>query len=173
MKHHNKGFTLVELIVGSAIMGILALAAMGFMSTGARTYSSVNYTLRLQYESQLALAQLQTYLLDCNDSIEWDDATDTLSVIQTAASGDRTLYVFQYDSVNQCLYFGSGDPASTVTAADLLAEHLTDFSANIAADATTAKSITLELTFQRQTKSYTGTQTIALRNHPTVLVGGT
>ena len=78
MRKNNRGFTLVELIVSTAILGIIAVAASAFMVTGTRTYSSLNYTVRLQYEAQLAMAQLQEYTIDCTDGIAWDATEQTL-----------------------------------------------------------------------------------------------
>ena len=158
----NQGFTLVELIVASAIMGIVALASAGFLSAGARTYRSVNYSLRLQYESQLTMAQLQEYLIDCNGGIVWD-GTD-LYVLNVSAD---TLHCFRYSHTDQTLYYGETRPRSAVgpSADDLLSEHISAMSVNL--DAVNS-SVTVELTFTRQNKSYTSAQTLSLRNRPAV-----
>ncbi len=163
----NRGFTLVELIVASAILGVVSLAAAGFMSVSARTYSSVNYSLRLQYASQLAMAQLQEYLIDCNGGISWD-GTDLYVVNRDPAAPDYAasgvLHRFRYDSATQCLYYGSGVPRGTVPAADsLLAEYVSAVSITLD-DAT--DSVTVTLSFARQEKTYTAAQTLSLRNGP-------
>ena len=51
MRNNDHGFTLVELIVSIALLGIIAVAAAGFLVTGTRTYTNVNYSVRLQYET--------------------------------------------------------------------------------------------------------------------------
>jgi len=121
----NQGFTLVELIVASAIMGIVALASAGFLSAGARTYRSVNYSLRLQYESQLTMAQLQEYLIDCNGGIVWDGTDLYVLNVSADAPSDAsvgTLHCFRYSHTDQTLYYGENRPRSAVgpSADDLL-----------------------------------------------------
>ena len=166
----NQGFTLVELIVASAIMGIVALASAGFLSAGARTYRSVNYSLRLQYESQLTMAQLQEYLIDCNGGIVWDGTDLYVLNVSADAPSDAsvgTLHCFRYSHTDQTLYYGENRPRSAVgpSADDLLSEHISAMSVNL--DAVNS-SVTVELTFTRQNKSYTSAQTRSLRNRPAV-----
>ena len=166
----NQGFTLVELIVASAMMGIVALASAGFLSAGARTYRSVNYSLRLQYESQLTMAQLQEYLIDCNGGIVWDGTDLYVLNVSADAPSDAsvgTLHCFRYSHTDQTLYYGENRPRSAVgpSADDLLSEHISAMSVNL--DAVNS-SVTVELTFTRQNKSYTSAQTLSLRNRPAV-----
>jgi len=73
MRNNDRGFTLVELIVSIALLGIIAVAAAGFLVTGTRTYTNVNYSVRLQYETQLAMNQIQNYVMNCSQGIalEW------------------------------------------------------------------------------------------------------
>ena len=166
-KGRNGGFTLVELIVATAILGVVALSAAGFMSASARTYSSVNYSLRLQYASQLAMAQLQEYLIDCNGGIAWDG--DELYILNVdpdapADAAKGALHLFRYDSAAGCLYYGENVPrAVTPTAVDLLAEYVSAIDLNLDDD-----SVTVSLTFTRQNKTYTSVQTLSLRNRPIV-----
>ncbi len=166
-KGRNGGFTLVELIVATAILGVVALAAAGFMSASARTYSSVNYSLRLQYASQLAMAQLQEYLIDCNGGISWDGDELYILNVDADAPADAAkgaLHLFRYDSATGCLYYGKNTPRDAApTANDLLAEYVSAMTLSLDGD-----SVTVTLTFTRQNKTYTATQTLSLRNRPTV-----
>ena len=169
-KGKNGGFTLVELIVATAILGVVALATAGFMSASARTYSSVNYSLRLQYASQLAMAQLQEYLIDCNGGIAWDGDELYILNVDADAPADAekgVLHLFRYDSVTGCLYYGKNTPRGATPAAnDLLAEYVS--AVDISFDGTNDNSVTVSLTFTRQNKTYTATQTLSLRNQPAV-----
>jgi prepilin-type N-terminal cleavage/methylation domain-containing protein len=166
MKNDNRGFTLVELIISIALLGIIAVAAAGFLVTGTRTYTNVNYSVRLQYETQLAMNQIQSYVMNCSKGAAWDSSKNTLYLIS-----DRTC-VFQFS--DEKILFGSGANAQEPPEAeDILAEHVTGFTVSFVPTATgdeaiTAESAKITLTMERGGKAYTGTQTIALRNKPLV-----
>ena len=158
LRKNNKGFTLTELIVSTAILGIVALAASAFMIAGTRTYSSVNYTVRLQYEAQIAMAQLQEYTVDCTDGIAWDGST--LYIVN-----GTDVHLFAFDSSAQTLSYAKtvkadelNVPASSYS---LAAEHITSMDVNLSEG---QAEITLQM--QRNTKTYSATQLIALRNRP-------
>ena len=169
MRNNDRGFTLVELIVSIALLGIIAVAAAGFLVTGTRTYTNVNYSVRLQYETQLAMNQIQDYVINCSQGIAWDGSTLYIvnrddSLQEISLKGDQKLY-----------YVGNKTAASdigSITASDLLAENVTAFSVTFSPapteqnKTTTATAATVTLTMERGGKSYTGTQTIALRNKP-------
>ena len=48
----NSGFTLVELVIVMAIMGILGLAVAGFIGTSTKQYKYASKDVDLQYEAQ-------------------------------------------------------------------------------------------------------------------------
>ncbi len=153
----NKGFTLVEVIVAVAILGLISVAAMTLMTTGARTFSSINYYVSLQYESQLSMSQIQEYVIDCEDNISFDDTTDTLTI-------DGTDIFFLRDDI---LYYEfDGEEA-------ILAKFVSEFhvSFNEFNDEGTsrAKEINITLNFTRQGKSHEAIQSVALRNNPEIL----
>ena len=168
MRNNDHGFTLVELIVSIALLGIIAVAAAGFLVTGTRTYTNVNYSVRLQYETQLAMNQIQDYVMNCSQGIAWEGST--LYIVNS----DKTEKKISFSSTDGKLSFGQGIAAETdsVTASDLLAENVTAFSVTFSPaptgqnKTTTATAATVTLTMERGGKSYTGTQTIALRNNP-------
>ncbi|MGM9521966.1 MAG: prepilin-type N-terminal cleavage/methylation domain-containing protein [Oscillospiraceae bacterium] len=167
MKENNKGFTLVELIVSVAILGIVALAAGGFMIAGSRAYSNLSYTLRLQYESQLIMEQVQEYLVDCSAGMAWDG--NTLYVVDnddSVPSSTKKVYVFTWDSTDQTIRFNSGAAAeniSGITAIDLMAEHVSLMQVEFA---DSQREVTVKLKMERNGKSYEAQQVIALRNQP-------
>lgn len=168
-KTRNQGFTLVELIVAIAILGVITLSAASFMSAGARTYSSVTYSLRLQYASQITMAHLQERIIDCNGGIAW---TGTDLYVLNVDSNDPsettkgTLHHFRYDSTDGCIYYGESEPRGpTPLANDLLAEHVSAMSVSL--DNTNSVA-TVNITFTRQNKTYTAVQTLSLRNKPAI-----
>ena len=157
IRKNNRGFTLVELIVSTAILSIVVLAASAFMVAGTRTYSSLSYTVRLQYEAQIAMAQLQEYTVDCTDGIAWDGST--LYIVN-----GTDVHLFAFNSGNQTLSYGKAGKAATLTvpAYNLAAEHITGMDV----DLRTEGQVGITLHMQRNTKTYSATQFIALRNRP-------
>ena len=158
LRKNNRGFTLVELIVSTAILSIVAVAASAFMVAGTRTYSSVNYTVRLQYEAQIAMAQLQEYTVDCTDGIAWDGST--LYIVN-----GTDVHLFKFESAAQTLSYAKTVRADelNVTSYDLAAEHITDMDVNLSEG---QAEITLQM--QRNDKTYSATQLIAMRNRPVI-----
>ena len=158
LRKNNRGFTLVELIVSTAILSIVAVAASAFMVAGTRTYSSVNYTVRLQYEAQIAMAQLQEYTVDCTDGIAWDGST--LYIVN-----GTDVHLFKFESAAQTLSYAKTVRADelNVTSYDLAAEHITDMDVNLSEG---QAEITLQM--QRNDKTYSVTQLIAMRNRPVI-----
>lgn len=168
MKKNNRGFTLIELLVSMAILGMVSLAASGFMAVAARVYNSVNYSIKLQYESQLVMTQLQEYIIDCNKGIAWDSDTSTLYLVNED-DGNDTMYVFRFDKTNESIYFGTGNVTDAgATATDLMAEHITDMKVDLKQldDDNHVYEVELTLSLERSEKYYTGTQVTALRNKP-------
>ena len=62
--NRSKGYTLVEILVAFAVLGIAVLAIGGFFVSAARSYSSVSDETTLQYEAQLALNQMEAMIVD-------------------------------------------------------------------------------------------------------------
>ena len=179
-RKNNRGFTLVELMVSMVILGIIALAASAFMVAGTKTYSSLNYAVRLQYEAQLAMAQLQEYTVDCTKGIVWDAAQKTLYIanedgdpdtddavvhmfVHNSAEGEQNI-VYKRIDCHDSTFVEQIDSNTSFAVDALMAEHVK--SMNVVFDGNQAK-ITLEMT--RGNKTYTATQVIALRNQPIAL----
>lgn len=159
-KNKNRGFTLVELIISVAILGIIVIGAGTFMVAGTRTYSSLNYSVRLQYEAQLAMAQLQEYTVDCTTGMAWDSTEAALYI----ANGN-TVHIFDYDETAQTLSYGTGTAAENLsfTANSMCAEHVADMDVVLL---NAGKQMEITLTMTRGNKTYVATQVIALRNQP-------
>ena len=71
----HKGFTLVEVLVAFAILGIAVLGIGGFFVSAARSYSSVSDETSLQYEAQLTLNQVENMLIDSTLGVSYNYVT--------------------------------------------------------------------------------------------------
>lgn len=185
VRKNNRGFTLVELLVSTAILGIIAVAASAFMVTGTRLYSSLNYAVRLEYEAQLAMAQLQEYTIDCNQGIAWDvttDATGTTKTLYIAngdgdiSTADEVVHAFVYNNDEQTISYkrtatGAGFPENLTFPVDaLMAEHVTamdvDLNMGDKEVVLAGNQADIMLEMARGNKTYSATQVLALRNQP-------
>ncbi len=129
MKKNNKGFTLVEVIVATAIVAIVALGVTSLMANSTRTYRYVNTHINLQYDYQLTSQQMQEYILDTNAGIAWDYDSATTVGILSLVSVDRADYanaaddvytLHQYQVVGNQLLYGTatsnpGNPGDLLT----------------------------------------------------------
>ncbi len=99
MKLNNKGFSLVELIVAIAIMALLAITVSEMMVSGARMYNYVDKDVKVQYEGQLAMSQVESYIIDCNGGVAWDETEGILWVVNVNAedSSKKSIHTFRVD----------------------------------------------------------------------------
>lgn len=69
MKRENRGFTLIELIVTIAIMGIFSGVVLTVIGTGANSYRSTSSNAKAQMETQEVMDQIQNMIIDVNRSV--------------------------------------------------------------------------------------------------------
>lgn len=177
-KKNNRGFTLVELLVSLAILMVLSAAVLGFVSSASSSYSSIFSNVNLQFESQVVMAQVQEYLVDCNGGLCFvsDGGGSTLTVVDRDDSG-CTAHVFRFDAASGDLYYSKrnistdgGSPVMEAGEEYFLSGRVTDFAVSLPqTDSADAADVTLS--FAVRGKSYTGTQTVALRNGPITATG--
>lgn len=185
---NNKGFTLVELMVSIAILGVVIVASLGFLASGTRSFSSVSAAVNLQYKSQLAMNNIQERLIDCNTGVTFDTGSSTLYIIDSSVSQNAetgkdetryTAYIFKYDAAKNAVYFGQQAAERTQdgsykfrdSAPDLLVDGVSAFKADVTSGTdlynnSYVSEVTLNMTFFIQSKTFTGVQSVALRNSP-------
>lgn len=88
---NNKGFTLIELIVVLAIMGIMGSMLVSMMHTGAMTFRSTYDTADAQNDARVAMSYL-TVKIRQNDARP-NDGTDGIKVIVSDTGSFQALQI--------------------------------------------------------------------------------
>lgn len=176
MKKNNRGFTLTELVIAVAILGIVTLGVYGFMIAGSRTYRSVSEVVNLQTAAQQTMGQIQEITLDCDRGVYTDTTALYLLESKKAADGttEYTLHVYTLDGENQKMNYQQVEDVSAATAAQkiaaapkhLLSAYVSAFSVTPQTADNRVSSLTMQMTFRQNEKQYQATQTVALRNLP-------
>jgi prepilin-type N-terminal cleavage/methylation domain-containing protein len=169
---NNKGFTLVEMVVAFAILAVIMLTVTFVIGTSSNTYSKIATDINLQYESQLAMNQLQEYIIDCNACIGVNSGGDTLYVINKTDDSHYEAYKFVKNADTDELYFYNktietsdfnpadpGNYAFTDGTGELMSSYVKDFSAAVA-----DSSVIVTMKYGSGSETYNGRQTFALRN---------
>ena len=104
-KKNNQGFSLVEMIVAFAILGIAIIAIGGFVITGVRSYAKTNKDAQVQNEAQLALNRIEDTVVDAALGVSYrvrtEDAEDLFvekDADVTGTPAEKYLYVFNWDN---------------------------------------------------------------------------
>ncbi len=97
----QRGFTLVELLIGIVILSIVTAAVCSFIIVGSKSYAAANTEIMLQQEAQLALNQISDVLIDTTRSVNYagyaEDGTPILAVKDadfTFEPSDKSLTMF-------------------------------------------------------------------------------
>ena len=133
MRKNHFGFSLIEMVVAFAVLGIATLAIGGFFVSSSRSYASSSSETGLQYEAQMALNQIEGKLIDAalgvnynlidnsgnhfveNDTISDDSLTSkVLYIFDSDASGYHALLI-KWDIANQELLYKEVSLSSSQT----------------------------------------------------------
>lgn len=88
----NSGFTLVELVIVMAIMGILGLAVTGFIGTSTKQYKYATKDVDLQYEAQLTMNQIGNLIIDAQKGVKYEPAT-VAAPVEVASAAPEAGYI--------------------------------------------------------------------------------
>ncbi len=155
MKLNNKGFTLVEMLVTIAILGMVSIAAMSLMSFSATTYSSMNTKSDLQIDMQITMAQISENTIDCNESIGFNNGILTITNKDNAHS---------YWMSEQILYYNDSVNAEN---GSIVAKNISEFNVKISSNSDgNATEIEVYITMEKNQRELTSSQIVGLRNKP-------
>ncbi|MBQ8821324.1 MAG: prepilin-type N-terminal cleavage/methylation domain-containing protein [Lachnospiraceae bacterium] len=185
LRHRNKGFTLVELIVTIAIITIVGGIITSFLLVSQRQYNNGVAETSVQYDAQLVGNQIHDLLIDAQRGVSYgyvselaDGTTESGLIMDSSTLGDYRsleLYVYNYDKYYRMrwdkdaktLYFAEAAPGVTITNSmeALLAEFVTDFSVDLS-ELLAKKTIRYSITFRKEEsgREYTTNHTVKLRN---------
>ena len=88
----NSGFTLVELVIVMAIMGILGMAVTGFIGTSTKQYKYATKDVDLQYEAQLTMNQIGNLIIDAQKGVKYEPAT-VAAPVEVASVNPEAGYI--------------------------------------------------------------------------------
>ena len=177
MKLNNKGVTLIELIVTIAILGIIAVGIQGFTLVSAKLNSNVVSDVKLQYESQLVMANVQKHVINASKGIFWQD--NKLLMVSESDEEEDSVSVLVFNDAQKTLYYGEGtirEGGFAVVSVYELAEGVTAFSVGLTETTDTdgvnaitiATQVDITLKMERNNETYIGKRSVALRNNPKI-----
>jgi len=147
------------------------------LSSGSGLFRSLSTVSSLQYQSQVAMAQLQEYCLDANGGIAQSGSTTYLTVYEDDSSGK--VYRLTYDSANQTLLFDEGTVTADQSAKSLtysyhtsqvtLCSHVSAFSLTVNSKNNAAESLSISMTLSKNGKNFDSNQIFSLRNTPALV----
>ena len=187
-KLNNRGFSIVEILVAMAILGVVSLTIYSFMMTGSRFYQKASSDADIQSEAQLVANTISDLIIDCEVNISYDDQISN-SINSDAGSIQalgRTLEISNTDY--QFLIFHDGerlfylerrpDPSNpniyeayNINNSELLAENITAFDVDLSRVSGQGRGkniVTFTMTYEEGGRSYSGNYQVNLRNAITV-----
>lgn len=178
MKQGNKGLSLVELVATMAILAVVSMAIIGFLTVCFRQYENAGNEVNLQYESQLVMNQIQEFVIDATNGVGYEPGR--LSIYNhNRQTGAQEKIELKQDN-NRILYTKYNLDSSNIWKEDatsknqLFADYVSAFSvvlydkegqeAEINADAKEIGQVKIHLEFVWKDRGFSADNIITLRN---------
>lgn len=179
----SRGFTLIELVVSIAIIGMLAASIAVIMSISMKSFRSTNDEIRIQQEVQTAVNQMNDILMEAVNirSLSLDGGNHMWAIethgtyygdksSQDGITGQDVIYCFLYQKDSGEIYLlsmtGNSLTSSDVlrnqkyTGDDLAVTHVSEFSIGTIEK----QMVKFTLKVKIGSKEYEYTQNVKLRN---------
>ena len=175
---NKKGFSLVELVVGTAILSVVGLTVLMLMTAGTNMYRNTQKRSTILFKSQVSSLQLQETIMDCPYPIGISD-DGCLMLGDIDDSGNRKIHVYYVD--DNVMYLRN-DTVNKETHQFTKSETKVPFCYNVTSvdfdkqlDPSEAKIIALKYTMNitRFGYNYGRNEVLSLRNRPAFVSGAT
>ncbi len=178
LRKNERGFTLVELVVATAVLGIISVAVLNMMSAGSSMFNGVQKRTMTLFKSQVASVQLKAALSNASDAIAVDGTT---LYIADAANGKLSTY--RYNSADKTIYYTEDTYEKNGALLEVTEGSYDDGTANIpfcynvaylsyiinsenVDDTSHISAIRFDITTTKLDQSTTRKETISLRSNP-------
>lgn len=174
---NKKGFTLVELVVGTAILAIVGLTTAMLMTSGTNMYRGVHKRTTVLFKSQVASVQLQEAIVDCEYPFSVYDDSLFLGDIE---DDKKIIHVYYYVEDDHAIMLRNDEVEATGDSVTITAGDPVPFCYNVSsihyipmfsAEGNTAYALKFNLTISKFGLDYDRNEVLSLRNHPTLVSG--
>lgn len=106
---NNKGFTLIELIIVVAIMGVIMTATSSFFISNLRSFTFAKNQFDTQHNSAMVTDDIARQLMECHGIESIDNINGEYIFFVIKSDGTRKYIKYEYDDVGDRLGRGIGD----------------------------------------------------------------
>lgn len=152
----SKGFSLVELIISAAIMGVVATTVAGAMYVSSKSYTRGAAEVNVQEEAQVAMNLISDWVMDATAV----NSSDPTSLEITHPDEDATIIISVFQSGTDLMYHTSVDATNRVLCSNLTASGV-HFNSTFDTD----RNVNVSLDFDINGRTYHAVTDTTSRNH--------